>query len=123
MKARAVNPRKPHELTKAELAFSEWQWFVDNFAWRRYEAITLKMGETRYTPDFSGIDVTDQQVCFFEVKASPHPAVFTAAAKLRLQNAAEQFGEYRFYVAWPVKPKGSWHIEEVSNRTRNLGDF
>jgi hypothetical protein len=123
MKARAVNPRKPHEMTKAEFEFLGWEWFVDNFAFRRYEALTFKMGEHRYTPDFSGIDVTNQQVCLFEVKASGGRHAFTDAAKIKIQAAAEAFPEYRFYVVWPIKPKGSWHIEEVSNKTRNVGEF
>jgi hypothetical protein len=125
MKARALNPRKPNEVTQDERAFSEWHWFVENFYLRRYEAITFKMGEFRYTPDFSALEIETGQPCFFEVKASDSVHAFTPVAKLRLQATAEAFPEYRFYAVWPIKgsKRQDWNIQEISNKTRNVGDF
>ncbi len=54
MRARAKNPRKPHEMTRAEKAWELFPYFVQGFENRRYEAFTLRVGKVRYTPDFSG---------------------------------------------------------------------
>jgi hypothetical protein len=123
MKARAINPRKPHEMTRAEKAWAEYWWFVNEFENRRYEGITLRAGEIRYTPDFSGVNKQTGQMCLFEIKASSHRAAFTEAAKLKLKAFAAEFGELRIFVCWP--DKGSrmqkWSVTEVSNRTTRIG--
>lgn len=122
MRARAVNPRKPHEMTRAEKAWSEYDWFVRNFEHRRYEGITLRSGENRYTPDFSGVCVKTGQLCLYEVKPSDHSAVYTDVARLRMRAFASDFPELRFFVAWPEK--GSkfrrWVITEIGNRSTRL---
>lgn len=124
MRARAVNPRQPHEMTRAELAWSNYDWFVKGFINRRYEGYTLRLGENRITPDFSGVDVRTGQLCLFEVKPSDHPAAFTPVARLRLKTAASEFAELRFYVCWPLKgtKMRKWHVEEVGNRSTRLPD-
>ena len=117
MKARAVNPRKPHEMTRAESAWASYGWFAQAFENRRYEAMTLRMGESRYTPDFSGVCVKTGQLCLFEIKASAHRAAFTEAARLKLKVFATEFGEIRFFVCWPVKGSrmSRWSVTEMSN--------
>lgn len=119
MKARAVNPRKPHELTKAESAWANYPWFTQLFEHRRYEAMTLRLGDSRYTPDFAGVCVKTGQLCLFEIKASAHRAAFTEAARLKLKAFATEFGELRFFVCWPVKGSrmNRWSVTEVSNRS------
>lgn len=115
MKARAVNPRKPHEMTKAERCF-ESSTVAAGFAALRYEAITLRAGDVRYTPDFSGLDA-EGQVHFFEVKASGHRAAYTEAARLKLNVFAGAFSEYVFWVVWPDKGELSgWHVERLDRR-------
>lgn len=115
MRARAVNPRKPHEMTKAEKRFAE-SVIARNHLAVRYEAITLRAGDVRYTPDFSGLDHTGQ-VHFFEVKASGHRAAFTEAARLKLSVFASAWPEYVFWVCWPDKTKLSgWHVERIDRR-------
>jgi len=121
MKARAINPRKPHEMTRAEIAWSKNEWFMDSFDERRYEAFTIRLGDIRYTADFSGVDIETGQLCLFEVKASGHRAAFTEAARLKLKAMASEFSELRFFVCWPVKPKGTWHVEEVRNTSCRVG--
>lgn len=112
MRARAVNPRKPGQMTRAEIKFTQSPWFAD-FDNMRYEAITLRAGDVRYTPDFSGTDA-DGQVHFFEIKASGHRAAYTEAARLKLSIFASAFPEYVFCLTWPDKgmPSG-WHFEIV----------
>lgn len=113
MRARAKNPRKPHEMTKAEIRFTKSPWFAD-FENMRYEAITLRAGDVRYTPDFSGTD-RGGQVHFFEIKASGHRAAYTEAARLKLSIFASAFPEYVFCLAWPDKNDSTgWHFEIVS---------
>jgi hypothetical protein len=104
-------------MTRAEIAWSKHDWFVDGFVDRRYEAMTLRLGDIRYTPDFSGVCVKTGQLCLFEIKASGHRAAFTEAARIKLRAMASEFGELRFYVCWPIKAKGPWHIEGVGNRS------
>lgn len=122
MKARAVNPRKPHEMTRAEKAWENYEWFQRNFEHRRYEAITLRLGETRTTTDFSGVCIKTGQLCLFEIKPSDHPAVYTDVAKLRLKNTASEFPELRFFVAWPAKGSKMrrFVITEIGNRTSRI---
>lgn len=122
MKARAINPRKPHEMTAAERFWSANDWFVDNFADRRYEAITLKIGETRYTPDFSAVDRLDGQMCMFEVKASDHRAAYTEAARIKLRAAAHEWGALRFYLCIPEKGSKMrrWSVNVISNQTGSV---
>ena len=117
MKARAVNPRKPHEMTKAEAAWAVYPWYATNFWHRRYEAMTLRLGNTRYTPDFAGVCKKTGQLCLFEVKASPHRAAFTEAAKLKLRVFANEFPELRFFVCWPEKGTRMrrWCVTEQAN--------
>lgn len=119
MRARAVNPRKPHELTKAEAAWANFPWFVQGFEHRRYEAMTLRLGESRYTPDFAGVCVKTGQLCLFEIKASAHRSAFTEAARLKLKAFSTEFGELRFFVCWPVvgSRMNRWSVTEVSNRS------
>lgn len=113
MRAKAVNPRKPHQMTKAEIRFTKSPWFSE-FSNMRYEAITLRVGDTRYTPDFSGTD-SGGQVHFFEIKASGHRAAYTEAARLKLSIFTSAFPEYVFCLAWPDKNDSTgWHFEIVS---------
>lgn len=113
MRAKAKNPRKPHQMTKAEIEFTKSCWYAD-FDNMRYEAITLRVGDTRYTPDFSGTD-RDGQVHYFEIKASGHRAAYTEAARLKLSIFASAFPEYVFCLAWPDKNDSTgWHFEIVS---------
>lgn len=102
-------------MTKAEKAWSEFEYFVRGFENRRYEAFTLRVGKVRYTPDFSGTG-RDDQVVFFEVKPSGHQATFTPVARVKLKMFAVAFPEYIFMVCWPDKkdPLG-WHIEHIDN--------
>jgi hypothetical protein len=120
MKARAIKPRRPYEMTADEIAFAEYPWFVDNFKHRRYEAITVKLGDFRYTPDFSGVDIGTGQVCFFEVKPINNQHVYTPAARIKHKATAEAFPEYVFYLCVPVKgtKRKEWTITEFENRTR-----
>lgn len=122
MRARAVNPRKPHEMTKAEAAWANYPWFVQGFENRRYEAMTLRLGESRYTPDFAGVCVKTGQLCLFEIKPSAHRAAFTEAARLKLKAFSAEFGELRFFVCWPEKGSrmNRWSVTEVSNRSCRL---
>jgi hypothetical protein len=122
VKARAVNPRKPNQMTPAEKAWAVNDWFVGNFADRRYEAITIKIGEFRYTPDFSAVDRIDGQMCFFEVKASDHRAAYTEAARLRIKAAAHEWGAMRFYLVFPKKGSKmrEWVVTVISNHTGSL---
>ncbi len=118
MRARAVNPRKRGEMTKAEIAFkTQCDWLNAFFDHVRYESHTLRFGELRYTPDFTGVRTEDGQVCHFEIKPAGHRHVYTDAAKIKLKTFSAEYGEYVFFLAWPDKkqPRG-WHIEEVSNR-------
>lgn len=117
MRAKAKNPRKPHEMTKAEKAFEKLEWFEEYYENRRYEAITLRVGKVRYTPDFSAVCSKTGGVCYFEVKASGHRAAFTEAARIKLKMFATAFSEYVFYVVWPDKKEpGGWHIEILDNQ-------
>ena len=112
MRAKAVNPRKPHEMTKAEIRFlsSPWAREYENL---RYERITLRVGDVRYTPDFSGTDESGQ-VHFIEIKPAGVRAAYTEAARLKVSIFASSFPEYAFNVAWPDKkePTG-WHFEPI----------
>jgi hypothetical protein len=125
MKARAVNPRKPHEMTKPEMAWAEYPWFKLHFEHRRYEAITLRIGEFRYTPDFSGVCVKTGQLHLFEIKASDHRAAFTEAARLKLRATASEFPELRFFVCWPTKGTRmqSWTVTEIGNRSTRVPEM
>jgi hypothetical protein len=99
-------------MTKAEIKWSQSVHAkrLDNL---RYEAITLRAGDVRYTPDFSGTDL-DGQVHFYEIKASGHRAAFTESARLKLSVMASSFPEYEFWVTWPDKSEADgWHVEEV----------
>lgn len=122
MKARAENPRKPHEMTRPERAWAAYDWFVRQFDRRRYEAITLRNGQIRYTADFSGICHESGQLCLFEVKASDHRAAYTEAARLRVRSFASEFPELRFFVVWPIKGSKlrKWTITEIANGTSRL---
>ena len=122
MKARAVNPRRPHEMTRPELAWSKYAWFVESFAHRRYEAITLRLGEYRYTPDFSGVCIKTGQLHLFEIKASDNRAAYTESARLRLRAASSEFPELRFFVAWPERSSKmrKWVITEIGNRSTRV---
>ena len=119
MRARAVNPRKPHEMTRAEKRFRDSPVAAGDHG-LRYEAITLRAGDVRYTPDFSGLD-GEGQVHFFEIKASGHRAAFTEAARLKLSVFAGAFAEYVFWVCWPEKNQlTGWHVERIDRRP--IGD-
>lgn len=118
MRARAVNPRRKGEMTKAELAFkTSCDWLNAYHDKIRYESHTLRMGDTRYTPDFSAVRTDDGQLCFFEVKPAKFRAVYTDAAKIKLKVFAAEYREYCFYLVYPDKSTArGWHIEEISNR-------
>ena len=116
MRARAVNPRKRGEMTKAEIAFrTQCDWLNAFFDHVRYESHTLRFGELRYTPDFTAVRTEDGQVCHFEVKPAGHRHVYTDAAKIKLKTFSSEYGEYVFFLVWPDKtqPRG-WHIEPGS---------
>ena len=77
----------------------------------KYEPITFKTGELRYTPDFMHVDIFGA-IIFVEVKASEKQRGFQYSLA-RLKATAAAFPWFYFYLA--IKREGAWRIKLIKS--------
>ena len=95
----------PGMMNKLETAWGA-QLTAQKMTWL-FERITLKIADdTRYTPDFFSLGLTDDVPTFYEVKG-----FMRDDARVKLKVAADRFPMFRFYLV--TRKGGAWQVEEI----------